>query len=143
MPPAQPGVLDDRFRRFLDVPRVAALATVAADGAPAQAVIWFRLDPDGTILVNSRLSRRWPTELLRSRRASLAVVDERDGMRWLGLSCTVGDVVDDVAAARADIVALAHRYDDAAPETIATFMSQQRISFRLRVDAIHDHLGAE
>jgi len=80
---------------------------------------------------------------LRSRRASLAVVDERDGMRWLGLSCTVGDVIDDVARARADIVALAHRYEDTAPETIAKFMSQQRISFRLQIDAIHDHLGAE
>ncbi len=129
------------MRAFLDPPRVTTLATVTSSGAPVQAVIWFRLDPDGTILVNSRLPRRWPTALLHSRKASLSVIDERDGMRWLGIDAHVVEVDDDLDRARADIVALAHRYDDAGPGTIATFMSQERISFRLAVDRVHDHLG--
>lgn len=132
--------LSPEVRAFLGAPRVATLATVTAAGTPAQAVIWFRLDPDETILVNSRLPRRWPTSLLANRRASLAVIDERDGMRWVGLDCRVVTVDDDLERAREDIVQLAHRYDDAAPATLATFRSQQRISFHLAVERVHDHL---
>ena len=135
--------LSPQIRTFLEAPRVATLATVSADGAPVQAVIWFRFEPGGAILVNSRLPRRWPTALLHSRRASLAIIDERDGMRWVGLDCRVADVDDDLERAREDIVALAHRYADDDPSTIATFRSQQRISFRLAISALHDHLGDE
>lgn len=135
--------LSPAMRSFLEAPRVATLATVTAAGIPVQAVIWFRLEPDGLILVNSRAGRRWPKALLASQHASLSVIDEHDGMRWLGLDCHVGEVVEDVDRARADIVSLAHRYDDDRPGIITTFMSQQRVSFRLAIDSVHDHLGDE
>jgi len=135
--------LNDGQIAFLQAPHVASLATLGDDGTPHQAVIWYRLNEDGTLLVNSRAPRRWPAELARSRRASLAIVDGGDGMRWVGLACTVVDVDDDLARARADIVALAHRYGDTALGTIAAFMTQQRISFRLRIDAVHDHLAGD
>jgi len=135
--------LDARVIAFLQAPHVASLATLGDDGTPHQAVIWYRLDEDGTMLVNSRAPRRWPAELARSRRASLAIVDEGDGRRWVGLACTVVRIDEDLARARADIVALAHRYGDAAPDTIAAFLTQQRISFRLRIDAVHDHLAGD
>jgi len=135
--------LDARVIAFLQAPHVASLATLGDDGTPHQAVIWYRLNEDGTLLVNSRAPRRWPAELARSRRASLAIVDEDDGGRWVGLACSVVEVDDELTRARADIVALAHRYGDAAPETIAAFMAQQRISFRLRIDAVHDHLAGD
>lgn len=133
--------LSPALRAFLEAPRVATLATVTASGVPVQAVVWFRLEPDDTILVNSRLPRRWPTALLHNRRASLAVVDERDGMRWLGLDCGVSSVDDDLDRGRADIVSLAHRYDDL--ESVPAFMAQSRISFHLAIDRVHDHLGDE
>lgn len=119
---------------------MAALATVGDDGVPHQVVVWYRLEPDGRILVNSRPPRRWPAELRRVGRTALAIVDERDGQRWVGLSCTLDQVDDDVARAREDIVALAHRYDDADPASLAQFRTQPRVSFYLRIDAIHDHL---
>jgi hypothetical protein len=135
--------LDARVIAFLQAPHVASLATVGDDGTPHQAVIWYQLDEDGTLLVNSRAPRRWPAELTRSRQASLAVVDEHEGRRWVGLACTVIKIDEDLTQARADIVALAHRYGDTAPGTIAAFMTQQRISFRLRIDAVHDHLAGD
>jgi len=49
-------------------------------------------------------------------------------------------VIDDVGTARDDIVALAERYDEADDESVVSFRTQQRISFRLRVIAVHDHL---
>ena len=140
LPP--PATLTARVRDFLEQPHFATLATVGEDREPHQAVIWYRLDPDERVLVNSRSPRRWPRELERDGRASLAVFDGSDPNRWVGLQAIVEEVVDDVPRAREDIVALAHRYDDADDETIAMFRTQERISFRLRIVAVHDHLEA-
>jgi len=111
------------------------------DGSPRQAVIWYRLEPDGRILVNSRDGRRWPANLRRDRRASLAITDTDEGERWLGLTGRVDEIVDDVERARDDIVALAHRYREGpTADSIATFRSQPRITFRIAIDGVHDHL---
>lgn len=138
LPP--PAALSDRVREFLEQPLYPTLATVGTDGTPHQAVIWYRLEPDGRILVNSRGPRRWPTELRAAGRGSLAVTDLADPMRWVGLQLVVEDVIDDVPTAREDIVALAVRYDEDDEETVARFRIQDRVSFRLRIVAVHDHL---
>jgi PPOX class probable F420-dependent enzyme len=140
MPTQEAIGLTDRVRRFLEAPRVATLATAGADGTPHQAVIWYRLDPDGRILINSREPRRWPADLRRDPRCSLAVTDAEDPFRWVGIDGLVETVVDDLDVARDDIVALAERYDDAAPDRVAAFRTQPRISFRVRLLGLHDHL---
>lgn len=140
MPSPAPVELTDRVREFLDAPHFATLATTGDDGAPHQAVIWYRLEPDGRILINSRSPRRWPAELQREPRCSLAVMDETDPFIWVGLAGVVETIVDDIEQARDDIVALAVRYDDAAPERVAAFRSQPRISFRIRIVGVHDHI---
>jgi PPOX class probable F420-dependent enzyme len=139
LPPA--ATLTERVRTFLEQPLYPTLATVGADGTPHQAVIWYRLDSNGRILVNSRAPRRWPTELQRDGRASLAVTALDDPFQWVGLQVVVEEVIDDVAQAREDIVALAVRYAEDDEESVATFRTQQRISFQLRIVAVHEHLG--
>ena len=139
-PGPQAKALDDRIRTFLAEPNYATLATLGEDGAPHQAVIWYRVDPDDRILVNSRSPRRWPRELQRDGRAALAVIDRADPMRWVGLQLVVEEVIDDVARARDDIVALAVRYGGDDPETVAIYRTQARITFRLRIVAVHEHL---
>lgn len=137
----QPQVdIPERVRAFLEQPLYPTLATVGPDGTPHQAVIWYRLEPDGRILVNSRTPRRWPEELRTAGRASLAFTDHEDPMRWVGAQVAVEDVIEDVEQARDDIVALAVRYDEADDASVEQFRSQQRISFRLRITSIHDHL---
>jgi PPOX class probable F420-dependent enzyme len=138
LPP--PATLSERVRAFLGGTLYPTLATAGADGEPHQAVIWFRLEPDDRILINSRSPRRWPAELRRSGRGSLAVTDLEDPFRWVGLQVVVETIVDDVAAAREDIVSLAELYDEADEDSVARFRSQDRISFRLRIVAVHDHL---
>jgi PPOX class probable F420-dependent enzyme len=138
--PEAPFALPDKLRQFLAQPNYATLATIGDDGTPHQAVIWYRLDPDGRILVNSRSPRRWPRELLGDGRCALAVTELANPMRWVGVQAVVDEVTEDVEAAREDIVALAVRYGDDSEETVARFRTQPRISFRLRIIGAHDHL---
>lgn len=134
--------ISDAARAFLADLHVASVATTDPDGAPRQAVAWYRLEPDGRILLNSRTPRRWCTNLLRDGRVALSIVDGVDPYRWLGLTGVVDEVVDDVARAREDIVALAHRYHPEGPteSSIAMFRRQPRVSFLVRITGIHDHL---
>jgi PPOX class probable F420-dependent enzyme len=142
-PPGPPTVLSDRVRAFLERPIVATIATTSPDGRPHQAVAWYRLEPDGTILVNSRAPRHWPGNVRRTGRVSLAVIDPDNDQSWVGVACDLVTVVDDVERAQDDIVSLAHRYRPGGPsaESEAAFRSQERITFLLRPVRVHDHLA--
>jgi PPOX class probable F420-dependent enzyme len=133
----------DHVATFLAGLHVASVATVDPDGAPWQAVAWYRLEPDGRILLNSRTPRRWCVNLVRDPRVSLAIADVADPYRWVGLTGIVDEVVDEVERARDDIVALAHRYhpDGVDPAQEAMFRSQQRVTFLVRVARVHDNLA--
>ena len=132
--------LSPRVRKFIAAPHYASLATTEPDGSPRQAVIWYLLDGD-ELVVNSRVGRRWPTNLLRDGRVYVAVFDETDPMHWVGLLGTA-EPMRDQPRAQADIAAMAQRYEDAetAADSIRAFQEQERISFRIRVRAVHDHL---
>ena len=135
-------MLTDRVRRFLSEPRYAAVATIDEDGGPRQTIVWFLLDAD-TVVINSLEGRRWPTNLRRDPRVSIAIT-EPNRESWVGLTGMV-EVVDDQAQAQADIAAMARRFHAANPaeaEAIieSRFSKQQRVSFRLRPTSIHDHI---
>jgi predicted pyridoxine 5'-phosphate oxidase superfamily flavin-nucleotide-binding protein len=146
MEPAQTPTLSspaltDRVRAFLRQPLFAAIATTDANGAPRQAVIWYRLEDDDRILVNSRVSRFWPANLQRDGRVSLAVLGP-DGYSWIGLTGRVVAVDDDRARALADIEALAWFYhpDGPDPADLESYRAYPRITFRVAIDRVHDHL---
>ena len=134
--------LPDRIRTFLDDERFATISTIDPDGAPRQAVVWYTLDGD-EFVINSRVGRRWPTNLLRDPRIALSVVDAAEGQRWAGLNGTVRPITDRDTT-QADIAGMARRYEAADPDevraSIAGFASQDRISFRFRAASVHDHL---
>jgi len=136
---------EDRVDAFLAAPRrFAILATLDPDGTPRQAVIWYRLDPNGRITVNSAEGRRWPANLRRDPRCSLAVLDGADGYTFVAVTGRVVEAVDEQTVAQADIAALARHYhaDDPAKSErlIAGFRAQRRVSFRIEIIAAHDHL---
>lgn len=141
--PSRPLALPDGVRLFLGRPHVATIATTDRDGAPRQAAIWFRLDGD-EILINSLVGRRWPANLLRDPRVSLAVTDPEHAIRWVGVRGTAAPI-EDQATAQADIADLARRYETSDPGSADRlirdrFSKQVRISFRVRISSIHDHL---
>ena len=141
--PTTSTILSERARAFLDANRFATIATVDPDGRPRQAVIWYRLDGDA-IVINSRVGRRWPSNLVRDQRIAVAVGDQEDGYRWVGLTGTV-TIIDDQPTAQADIAEMARRYHADEPEKAERlirdgFARQSRVSFRISIDAVHDHL---
>ncbi len=139
---APPPALSERVRAFLEATRFATIGTIDPDGAPRQAVLWYRLDGD-EIILNSKVGRRWPSNLLRDQRISVAVHDQADGYRWVGLTGTV-QIIEDPGTAQRDIAEMARRYHaddpDEAEGLVRNFATQQRITFRVRIDAVHDHL---
>jgi PPOX class probable F420-dependent enzyme len=131
----EPIALPPAARRFLDAPgRYAVIATLGADGEPHQAVIWYALDERG-LLINSRVGRRWPTDLLRDPRVSLTV-DDSDAASARESYVTVQALAVMVATgaeAMADIGMLARRYGQ-SPDS---WHGQERITFRLDPVACH------
>ena len=135
--------LPEHVRAFLDTTHFATIATIDPDGAPRQAVIWYALEGD-ELVINSAVGRRWPANLVRDERIAISVTDPRDGYRWVGMSGTV-TVIEDQPTAQADIAGMARRYHAGEPDKADRLINRQfereaRISFRVRVDAVHDHL---
>jgi PPOX class probable F420-dependent enzyme len=115
------------------------LATLATDGTPLQAVIWYGLRGD-SIIVNSAAGRRWPTNLLRDPRYSFVV---EHGYDWVGVR-GVAEALSDPDEAQGDIAAMARRYHASDPERAERlirdrFRRQERISFLLHPQAITEH----
>ena len=138
-----PVVLSSRLRAFLAGKHFLTIATVDPDGSPRQAVIWYLVDGD-ELVVNSAVGRRWTANLLRDGRVSAAITDHGDGYRWIGVTGTAIAVTDQPTA-QADIAAMARHYHDDDPSEAealiaSRFERQERISFRIRVEAIYDHL---
>ena len=140
--PSDPPTLTLRQRAFLQRPLAVSVGSVDASGTPFQAVAWYDLTDDDRILLNSRTGRRWCTNLMTDPRVALSVIDPDDPYRWVGISGVVDEVITDVARSREDIVALAHRYHPEGPTeaSIATFRTQPRVTFLVRITGIHDHL---
>lgn len=142
--PAIPGgssrPLPPAVRAFLDAPRFATVATIDADGSPRQAVTWYHLTGDG-LVINSRVGRRWPANLTRDPRISVAVEDGYDNVILNGRV----EIVDDQEQAQADIAEMACRYHAADPEKArrlieGRFRRERRISFIVRAEAVHAEL---
>ena len=128
----RPPALTPEARAFLAAPRFGVVGTIEPDGAPHQAVVWYRLDGD-ELVVNSADGRRWPANLRRDPRIVMTV---QDGYRYVQVHGTVV-IVDDQAIAQADIAEMARRYHADEPEEAETlirdrFTRQHRVTFRFR-----------
>jgi PPOX class probable F420-dependent enzyme len=90
---------------FLQAPRCAVIATHDKDGEIRQAVVWYALTGE-RIMMNALEGRRWPTNLRRDSRLTMAVVDGEEYVILRGTAV----VLDDPDRGQADARALARRY---------------------------------
>ena len=70
------------------------------------------------------MGRRWPTNLLRDPRISIAVIDSDDGDRWVGI-IGMAEAVTDQPTAQADIAAMARHYDADEPGTADRLIAER------------------
>jgi hypothetical protein len=127
--------LSPEVAAFLGAPRHAVIATHDGDGSIRQAVVWYAITADG-ILMNALEGRRWPTNLRRDSRLSMAVVDGEEYVILRGEAV----VVDDPDRGQLDARALAIRYG-ADPDV---HVGQHRVSvlFGPRHVALHGQLAS-
>jgi PPOX class probable F420-dependent enzyme len=124
-------------RRFLHEPRFAVVSVLNPDGAPLQAVVWFRLDDDA-IVFNSRVGRQWPADLERDPRVSLIVADGYDYVELRGRV----DIDRDPTRGFQVISELTRRYHrdpEKIARTIEAFSRQERVTFSLRPERTFEH----
>jgi PPOX class probable F420-dependent enzyme len=134
--PALSPALSEAARRFLEAPRFGIVATLNPDGSPLQAVVWYRLESN-TIVFNSRVGRRWPSNLQRDARVSITVADAYDYVEMRGLV----EIDEDPQHGQAVIAQLAHRYmrdRTKAEASIEGFRKQRRVTFRLRPERVFE-----
>jgi PPOX class probable F420-dependent enzyme len=133
------NALSPAAQQFIEAPHFAVIATINPDGTALQAVIWY-LVRGGEIVFNSRVGRRWPTNLCRDQRVSVTIVD---GYNYVDLRGVV-EIDEDLETGQAVIADLTRRYqkDQAAAEIqIAGFAKERRVTFRLRPQRVFEHLS--
>lgn len=138
--PAAPA-LSAAGRRFLEPPRFAVVATLNPDGSPLQAVVWYALEGDA-IVFNSRVGRRWPTNIGRDRHVSLTVAD---GYEYIEMRGEV-DIDEDPVRGQDVIAGLTRRYEidkKRADAQIAGFAKQSRVTFTLRPTRVFERLSGK
>jgi PPOX class probable F420-dependent enzyme len=124
-----------RLRPYLVEPRCAVLTTLGRDGSPHPAVVHYQLEDDA-IVVNGRVDRRWVRNLRRDPRVSVVIHDADDRLHWVGIKGAT-QLLREGAAAVEDAMAIARRYN----EDPAAYRDQERISFRIRPQHVHEYAG--
>jgi PPOX class probable F420-dependent enzyme len=134
--------LSDRVRVFLREKHFAVLGTLYPDGSPHLTTMWYLLEDDGTILMNTRAGRVKDRHMRRDPRISVCVADE---YTFVTLSGSV-EIVDDPEIAQRDIFRLSSRYhgeEKAKLQMQDQFSKQQRVTLRLKPEHIIEHFQEE
>lgn len=130
--------LSERARAFLREKRFAVLGTIDADGTPHLTTMWYLLEEDGTILMNTKAGRVKERHMRRDPRISVCVAHEYD---YVTLSGSV-EIIDDPETAQRDIYRLASRYhgeEKARRQVQDKFSREQRVTLRLKPERIIEY----
>ena len=126
-------MLDEKTRGFLQEKRFAVLATINADSAPQQTVMWYELQGD-RIMMNTAEGRVKASNLRRDPRISICV---EDGYRYVTIAGLV-ELDEDRERALHDIHRLAVRYhgQSKADEMMDGFRKDQRVTLYMSIDRV-------
>jgi PPOX class probable F420-dependent enzyme len=101
--------------------------------------MWYVLDEDGTIVMNTQVHLQKMKNIRRDSRIAFCV---EDGFRYVSINGTL-DVNPEQAVVHSDLEKLATRYvsDEATrQEYITRFKSQNRVALRIRPERIIEQL---
>ncbi|GCE49592.1 PPOX class probable F420-dependent enzyme [Thermosporothrix hazakensis] len=129
--------LSAKARTFLQERRFAVLATINPDGSPQLSAMWYLLEDEHTILMNTEANRIKARNIRRDPRVSVCFEDGG----YLTISGTV-ELIDDPDIAQRDIYRLAARYDgeEQARKQMEVYSKEQRVSLRIRITNIVENI---
>src|SRR5437764_1631684 len=130
--------LSEKARGYLREKRFAVLATINQDGTPQLTTMWYLLEDDGTILMNTKVGRAKERNMSRDPRISICIEDDYN---FLTINGTV-QLVDDPERAQHDIYRLSARYhgeEKARRQMQEQFSKEARMSLLLKAERIIEY----
>ena len=130
--------LSEKAHAYLQEKRFAVLATLNEDGTPQLTTMWYLLEDDGTVLMNTKVGRAKERNMRRDPRISVCV---EDGYIYVTLSGKV-EMIDDPEIAQRDIFRLSSRYhgeEKAKRQMENQFSKEQRVTLRLKPEHIIEY----
>lgn len=131
--------LSEKARAYLQELRFAVLATINQDGTPQLTTMWYLLEDDGTITMNTKVGRAKERNMRRDPRISICIEDDYN---FLTINGTV-EMIDDPEIAQHDIYRLAARYhgeESAKQQVEEQFSKETRVTLRLKIEHMIDNL---
>ncbi len=128
----------EKARAYLQELRFAVLATINQDGTPQLTTMWYILENDGTITMNTKVGRAKERNMRRDPRISICI---EDGYDFLTINGTV-EMIDDPEIAQRDIYRLSTRYhgeEKARRQMEEQFSQETRVSLRLKPESIIEY----
>ncbi len=130
--------LSEKARAFLQELRFAVLATINQDGTPQLTTMWYLLENDGRILMNTKVGRLKERNLRRDPRISICIEDDYN---FLTINGTV-QLIDDSQRTQHDIYRLSARYhgeEKARRQMQEQFSKEARVSLLLKPERIIEY----
>jgi len=130
--------LSEKARAYLQELRFAVLATINQDGTPQLTTMWYLLEDEGSILMNTKVGRAKERNMRRDPRISMCI---EDGYDFLTINGTV-EMIDDPEIAQNDIYRLSRRYHGEAKarwQMEEQFSKETRVSLRLKPESIIEY----
>ena len=130
--------LSKKARAYLQELRFAVLATINQDGTPQLTTMWYLLEDDGTILMNTKVGRAKERNMRRDPRISICIEDDYN---FLTINGTV-QLIDDPDRSQYDIYRLSARYhgeEKARRQMQEQFSKEARMSLLLKPERIIEY----
>jgi PPOX class probable F420-dependent enzyme len=130
--------LSEKARTYLQELRFAVLATINQDSTPQLTTMWYLLEDDATILMNTKVGRAKERNMRRDPRISICIEDDYN---FLTISGTVR-LIDDPERAQQDIFRLSARYhgeEKARRQVQEKFSKETRVSMLLKPERVIEY----
>jgi len=130
--------LSERARAYLQEPHFAVLATINKDGTAQLTTMWYLLEDDGTITMNTKAGRAKERNMRRDPRISICI---EDGYKFVTINGKV-EMIDDHNIAQRDIYRLSARYHGevkARRQMEDQFSKETRVTLRLQPESIIEY----
>lgn len=130
--------LSEKARAYLQELRFAVLATINQDGTPQLTTMWYLLEENGTITMNTKVGRAKERYIRRDPRISICIEDDYN---FLTINGTV-KMIDDPEISQHDIYRLSARYhgeEKAMRQVLEQFSKEKRVTLRLKPEHIIEY----